>query len=329
MTDPIPTERTKVTRARATTSDVPRRVSRSKAAARGSGGHLADRRSLRHRRSPACRRGRSLRPRRTRWRSPRAAPPTSKLTSSVIRWLTNNHARTVEVRQGGIAYANADDITVNMGGVALARADRINVELGGLGVVRPRSAPDPGCRPFRRRPGRSDRSGSGRHVGRRESHLRSTEWGLDAHCRSGRWTGQGGPRLAIGARLRCRLRPALGIIRHRQTGSLRAASGEELITRAHLSADPHRPEMPPVTTLRAHPCQRELEVDVSVGPGTSIWDRAQVRDGARIGRDCVIGRDVFIDHGVSVGDRVKVQNGGPSITASRSPTPCSSGPVPS
>lgn len=53
----------------------------------------------------------------------------------------------------------------------------------------------------------------------------------------------------------------------------------------------------------------DLEDDVSVGPGTSIWHRAQVRRGARIGRDCVIGRDVFIDEGVPLGDRVKVQNG--------------------
>ncbi len=53
----------------------------------------------------------------------------------------------------------------------------------------------------------------------------------------------------------------------------------------------------------------DLEDDVSVGPGTSIWHRAQVRAGARIGRDCVIGRDAFIDEGVSLGDRVKIQNG--------------------
>lgn len=53
----------------------------------------------------------------------------------------------------------------------------------------------------------------------------------------------------------------------------------------------------------------DLEDDVAVGPGTSIWHRAQVRTGARIGRDCVIGRDAFIDEGVSLGDRVKIQNG--------------------
>jgi acetyltransferase-like isoleucine patch superfamily enzyme len=68
--------------------------------------------------------------------------------------------------------------------------------------------------------------------------------------------------------------------------------------------------MPPVIdpSARVH-ASADLEADVTVGSGTSIWNRAQVRAGARIGRDCVIGRDVFIDEGVSLGDRVKVQNG--------------------
>lgn len=52
----------------------------------------------------------------------------------------------------------------------------------------------------------------------------------------------------------------------------------------------------------------DLEPDVGVGAGTSIWHRAQVRTGASIGRECVIGRDVFIDEDVRIGDRVKVQN---------------------
>ncbi|HEY6057554.1 MAG TPA: acyltransferase [Candidatus Limnocylindrales bacterium] len=47
---------------------------------------------------------------------------------------------------------------------------------------------------------------------------------------------------------------------------------------------------------------------MSVGPGTSIWNRAQIRTGARIGSECVVGRDAFIDEGVSIGDRVKIQN---------------------
>jgi len=58
---------------------------------------------------------------------------------------------------------------------------------------------------------------------------------------------------------------------------------------------------------RIHPTA-DLEADVSVGPGTSVWHRAQVRRGASIGAECVIGRDTFIDERVSIGDRVKIQN---------------------
>jgi len=62
-----------------------------------------------------------------------------------------------------------------------------------------------------------------------------------------------------------------------------------------------------------HPSARvhataDLETDVSVGPRTSIWHRAQLRLGVRVGADCVIGRDVFIDEGVILGDRIKVEN---------------------
>ena len=60
-------------------------------------------------------------------------------------------------------------------------------------------------------------------------------------------------------------------------------------------------------TARIHPTA-DLEGDVTVGPRTSIWHRAQVRIGARIGAECVIGRDAFIDEGVTLGDRVKIQN---------------------
>ena len=52
----------------------------------------------------------------------------------------------------------------------------------------------------------------------------------------------------------------------------------------------------------------DLEPDVTVGAGTSIWHRAQVRTGATLGAECIVGRDAFIDEGVIVGDRVKIQN---------------------
>jgi UDP-2-acetamido-3-amino-2,3-dideoxy-glucuronate N-acetyltransferase len=53
----------------------------------------------------------------------------------------------------------------------------------------------------------------------------------------------------------------------------------------------------------------DVEPDVTVGAGSSIWHRAQVRTGARLGSECIVGRDVFIDEGVVLGDRVKIQNG--------------------
>ncbi len=60
-------------------------------------------------------------------------------------------------------------------------------------------------------------------------------------------------------------------------------------------------------SARVH-ASADLEADVTVGSGTSIWHRAQVRTGARIGSQCIVGRDVFIDEGVRIGDRVKIQN---------------------
>ncbi|MES2210129.1 MAG: acyltransferase [Chloroflexota bacterium] len=61
-------------------------------------------------------------------------------------------------------------------------------------------------------------------------------------------------------------------------------------------------------SARVHP-SADIEADVTVGPGTSIWHRAQIRAGTRIGANCVIGRDVFIDEGVEIGSMVKIQNG--------------------
>ncbi len=45
-----------------------------------------------------------------------------------------------------------------------------------------------------------------------------------------------------------------------------------------------------------------------IGEGSRIWHQAQVREGARIGRQCIIGKSAYIDADVTLGDRVKVQN---------------------
>ena len=45
-----------------------------------------------------------------------------------------------------------------------------------------------------------------------------------------------------------------------------------------------------------------------IGEGTKVWINVQIREGARIGRNCVLSKDVYIDQDVHVGDRCKIQN---------------------
>ncbi len=61
------------------------------------------------------------------------------------------------------------------------------------------------------------------------------------------------------------------------------------------------------TNVRIH-ATAEVADDALIGPGTSIWNQAQVRERARIGVDCVIGKNVYVDFDVVIGDRCKVQN---------------------
>jgi UDP-2-acetamido-3-amino-2,3-dideoxy-glucuronate N-acetyltransferase len=45
-----------------------------------------------------------------------------------------------------------------------------------------------------------------------------------------------------------------------------------------------------------------------IGEGTKIWHFAHVRSGSRIGRDCTLGKGVYIDTGAEIGNNVKIQN---------------------
>jgi len=51
-----------------------------------------------------------------------------------------------------------------------------------------------------------------------------------------------------------------------------------------------------------------VEDDVSIGAGTNVWHHCHVRSGARIGADVSLGKGVFVDLGVTIGDRVRAQN---------------------
>jgi UDP-2-acetamido-3-amino-2,3-dideoxy-glucuronate N-acetyltransferase len=52
----------------------------------------------------------------------------------------------------------------------------------------------------------------------------------------------------------------------------------------------------------------DIDESAMVGSGTRIWHLAQVREDARLGRDCIIGRGAYVGPGVVIGDNVKVQN---------------------
>ncbi|MFO7967185.1 MAG: acyltransferase [Archaeoglobaceae archaeon] len=56
----------------------------------------------------------------------------------------------------------------------------------------------------------------------------------------------------------------------------------------------------------AHPTAVVESEDI--GEGTKIWHFVHVREGARIGKDCVIGKSSYIDTDVIIGDNVKIQN---------------------
>lgn len=60
--------------------------------------------------------------------------------------------------------------------------------------------------------------------------------------------------------------------------------------------------------VRIHPTA-DVSDAAELGPGTSVWNQSQVRERARLGRECIVGKDVYVDFEVVVGDRCKIQNG--------------------
>lgn len=53
----------------------------------------------------------------------------------------------------------------------------------------------------------------------------------------------------------------------------------------------------------------EVSAQATVGPGTRIWHHAQVREGASLGANCIVGKGAYIDFDVTIGSNVKIQNG--------------------
>jgi acetyltransferase-like isoleucine patch superfamily enzyme len=52
----------------------------------------------------------------------------------------------------------------------------------------------------------------------------------------------------------------------------------------------------------------DVSPDAVIGPGSSIWHLAQVRENAQLGENCIVGRGAYIGTGVVMGDNCKVQN---------------------
>lgn len=50
----------------------------------------------------------------------------------------------------------------------------------------------------------------------------------------------------------------------------------------------------------------EVHPEAKLGDGTSVWNQAQVRERASIGQHCVIGKNVYVDFEVTVGDFCKI-----------------------
>ena len=57
----------------------------------------------------------------------------------------------------------------------------------------------------------------------------------------------------------------------------------------------------------AHPTA-EVSNQARIGAKTKIWHQAQIRQNVSIGEECIIGKGVYVDFDVVVGDRCKLQN---------------------
>jgi acetyltransferase-like isoleucine patch superfamily enzyme len=58
---------------------------------------------------------------------------------------------------------------------------------------------------------------------------------------------------------------------------------------------------------KIHPTA-EVSEKAILGDDTVVWHWVQIREGARLGRSCRVGKDVYIDADVVLGDDCKIQN---------------------
>ncbi len=56
---------------------------------------------------------------------------------------------------------------------------------------------------------------------------------------------------------------------------------------------------------RIHPTAI-IEPEVTIGPGSAIWDNVHIRCGTTLGDECIVGEKSYIAYGVRIGHRVKI-----------------------
>jgi UDP-2-acetamido-3-amino-2,3-dideoxy-glucuronate N-acetyltransferase len=59
--------------------------------------------------------------------------------------------------------------------------------------------------------------------------------------------------------------------------------------------------------IRIHPTA-EVSPRATIGEGAAVWNHSQVREGAVIGPESILGKNVYVDFDVRIGSRVKIQN---------------------
>lgn len=52
----------------------------------------------------------------------------------------------------------------------------------------------------------------------------------------------------------------------------------------------------------------DVSPKATLGEGTRVWHEVQIREGAVLGRNCILGKGAYIDFDVKIGDNVKIQN---------------------
>lgn len=58
---------------------------------------------------------------------------------------------------------------------------------------------------------------------------------------------------------------------------------------------------------QVHPSS-DVDDRATLGPGTTVWHLAQIREHARLGSACIVGRGAYVGPGVIIGNNVKLQN---------------------